>query len=138
MQDRQSEAMAVYKESLKCSPNNADVLCQIGLLHLRQGEPTKKAKIAVPPLKWGIGAIIGRTVGVKSVKHETYAGDNAAALSALQQANAINAEHAKATLALGSVLQDSLDLDGALLKYRIAAAVQPNIPQVCERLNFTP
>lgn len=58
------------------------------------------------------------------------AGDNDAALATLQKANIINPHHAKATLALGSVLQDGLDLDGALLKYRVAATMQPNIPQV--------
>eukprot|EP00892_Ulva_mutabilis_P012887 jgi/Ulvmu1/9971/UM059_0020.1 len=93
MQERPHDALVEYKQCLKLTPDNADVLCQIGLLYLRQG-------------------------------------DNELALDALRQANAINPQHAKATLALGSVLQDSLDLDGALLKYRVAAAVQPNIPQV--------
>lgn len=66
---------------------------------------------AAPTLSWG-------------------AGDNAEALQALTTSTSIQPQHPKATLALGSVLQDNLDLDGALQQYRIAAAVHPNVPQV--------
>lgn len=59
------------------------------------------------------------------------AGENKEAQQALTTSTSIQPKHPKATLALGSVLQDSLDLDGALQQYRIAAAVHPNVPQVC-------
>lgn len=64
------------------------------------------------------------------IGQDCHAGDNAEALQALTTATSIQPQHPKATLALGSVLQDSLDLDGALQQYRVAAAVHPNIPQV--------
>ena len=37
MQERPKDALEVYTQSLKLTPGNADVLCQIGLLCLRQG-----------------------------------------------------------------------------------------------------
>lgn len=37
MQDRPKEALHEYQEALKLMPDNADTLCQFGLLCLRQG-----------------------------------------------------------------------------------------------------
>lgn len=150
MQERPEEALAVYMESLQLTPDNADVLCQIGLLHLRQGDPDFHCSCGngeqlcwLPAWLNSCWLLSGQANRSRSaslcwsiwtraaVEYCMPAGDNEAALSTLQKANAVNPQHSKATLALGSVLQDGLDLDGALLQYRVAAAVQPNIPQVC-------
>lgn len=133
MQERPNDALTVYMQSLQLTPDNADILCQIGLLHLRQGNPKFChrsrifAMVTCRIAAFSLCSMQGRTAIVFCVP----AGDNDAALATLQKANNINPQHAKATLALGSVLQDGLDLDGALLKYRVAATMQPNIPQVC-------
>ena len=37
MQEDMSGALAVYHQALDRTPDSADTLCQIGLLHLRQG-----------------------------------------------------------------------------------------------------
>lgn len=64
-------------------------------------------------------------------------GDNGSALESLATATALHPTHPKATLALGSVLQDNLDLDGALQQYRIAVQVHPTVPQVHHSLCCT-
>jgi Tfp pilus assembly protein PilF len=52
------------------------------------------------------------------------------ALAALKTAIGIQPQHPKAILALGSVLQDDLELDAALQKYRVACSLHSNVPQV--------
>lgn len=43
MQERPNDALTVYMQSLQLTPDNADILCQIGLLHLRQGKFRKRS-----------------------------------------------------------------------------------------------
>jgi tetratricopeptide (TPR) repeat protein len=57
-------------------------------------------------------------------------GDNEQAVAALEKAVAVHPQHPKAALAIGSLLQDNLDVDGALVKYRVAAGMHPDSPQV--------
>jgi Flp pilus assembly protein TadD len=58
------------------------------------------------------------------------AGDSEAATKALEKATALYPQHPKAVLALGSILQDRLDLENALIKYRSATDVNAHSPQV--------
>lgn len=64
-------------------------------------------------------------------------GQNADALRALESASTLHPRHPKAVLAMGSILQDNLDIDGALVKYRVAASIHPDSPQVLARLVCT-
>ena len=57
-------------------------------------------------------------------------GENERAADALGHSVRVHPQHPKSVLAMGSLLQDSLDIDGALLKYRTAADMHPDSPQV--------
>jgi hypothetical protein len=52
-------------------------------------------------------------------------------MTKLQKATTLHPRHPKAVLAIGSVMQDNLDIDGALMQYRVAASILPDSPQVC-------
>lgn len=58
------------------------------------------------------------------------AGDNDCAEVTLSEAASVQPRHPKAILALGSVLQDAGNHDGALIQYQTAAHIHPESPQV--------
>jgi tetratricopeptide (TPR) repeat protein len=124
MQERPKEALQEYQEALKMMPDNAEILCQIGLLRLRQG--TDKAQ------RIGMSHPCTVLQSLWLLWNCTWCctGDNSAAMESLVTATALQPKHPKATLALGSVMQDNLDLDGALQQYRVAVHVHPTVPQV--------
>lgn len=62
-----------------------------------------------------------------------HAGQSDLALQSLTKSFEAQPATAKTILALGSILQDRQDMDGALLKYRAAALTNPNSAQVRTR-----
>jgi tetratricopeptide (TPR) repeat protein len=120
--DRRSEAETAWRTVLQALPQSSEALARLGRLAWEDGHLTEAAALLERAVAGDCPASTWFDLGV--VRHDLR--DNAGAATAYRQALEKKPDYAEAAVNLGVALQETGDLDGALLAYGTAYRLRPS------------